>query len=285
MSNDVQAFHNLSTEEIMKLTGQDDGSQMGSGTLPRLTINRAGEDDDGNSLRTGVYTIYDPESEDRVYGLKDKTVQFRPFINAYQYMEYDAADNKYASTSVIFKSWKDEPIDTKGGVRCGKVIGKDKEQLTDAEIDAQKNIKCYRLVYGLLSMECTKANGDATAVKDMPVLWRVTGMNFKPIGETLKGLKGRNSLMFNHVLNLSSKRKKNGDNIFYIASIGVDDKQVEFSKKDLEHMDMFNDLINEENLKVSEQWKQANTSTKSDAEAAKVVEVVTEDSPEEFLAT
>ena len=57
-------------------------------------------------------------------------------------------------------------------------------------------------------------------------------MNFKPIGETLKGLKGRNSLMFNHVLNLSSKRKKNGDNIFYIASIAVDDKQVEFSKKD-----------------------------------------------------
>ena len=285
MSNEVQAFHNLSTEEIMKMTGQDDGSQMGSGTLPRLTINRAAEDDDGNALRAGVYTIYDPESEDRVYGLKDKPAQFRPFINAYQYMEYDSADNKYASTSVIFKSWKDEPIDTKGGVRCGKVIGKDKEQLTDAEIDAQKNIKCYRLVYGLLSMECTKANGDATAVKDMPVLWRVTGMNFKPIGETLKGLKGRNSLMFNHTLNLSSKRKKNGDNIFYIASIAVDDKQVEFSKKDLEHMDMFNDLINEENLKVSEQWKQANTSTKSDAEAAKVVEVVTEDSPEEFLAT
>ena len=30
-------------------------------------------------------------------------------------------------------------------------------------------------------------------------------------------------------------------------------------------MDIFNDLINEENLKVSEQWKQDNKSTKSDA--------------------
>ena len=46
MSNEVRAFDNLSTEEIMKMTGQDDGSQMGSGTLPRLTINRAAEDDD-----------------------------------------------------------------------------------------------------------------------------------------------------------------------------------------------------------------------------------------------
>ena len=285
MSNEVRAFDNLSTEEIMKMTGQDDGSQMGSGTLPRLTINRAAEDDDGNALRAGVYTIFDPESEDRVYGLKDKPAQFRPFINAYQYMEYDANDNKYASTSVIFKSWKDEPIDTKGGVRCGKVIGKDKDQLTDAEIAAQKSIKCYRLVYGLLSMDCTKANGEPTSVKDMPVLWRVTGMNFKPIGETLKGLKGRNSLMFNHVLNLSAKRKKSGDNIFYIASIDVDDKQVEFTKKDLEYMDMFNDLITEENTRVSEQWKQANASNTKDAESAKVVEAVTEESPEEFLST
>ena len=61
MANELQAFDSLSKEEIMKLTGQDDGSQMGSGTLPRLSINRAAEDDDGNALRPGVYTIYDPE--------------------------------------------------------------------------------------------------------------------------------------------------------------------------------------------------------------------------------
>ena len=286
MTNEVKPFESLSNEEIMKMTGQDDGSQMGSGTLPRLAINRAAEDDDGNALRAGVYNIYDPESEAKVYSLKDTAVQFRPFINAYQYMEYDADDNKYASTSVIFKSWKDEPIDTKGGVRCGKVIGKDKEQLTDAEVDAQRNIKCYRLVYGVLSMECTKANGEATTVKEMPVLWRVTGMNFKPIGETLKGLKGRNSLMFNHVLNLSTKRKKSGSNTFYVADIDVDSKQVEFTKKDLEHMDMFNDLIQDENKKIAEQWKQANSTTNlKDAESATIIDAVSSDNPEEFLAT
>ena len=91
--------------------------------------------------------------------------------------------------------------------------------------------------------------------------------------------------MFNHILNLSAKRKKSGDNIFYIASIDVDDKQVEFTKKDLEYMDMFNDLITEENTRVSEQWKQANASNAKDAESAKVVEAVTEESPEEFLST
>ena len=40
MSNELQAFEALSKEEIMKMTGQDDGSQISSGSLPRLTINR-----------------------------------------------------------------------------------------------------------------------------------------------------------------------------------------------------------------------------------------------------
>jgi len=49
MVNDLKAFDSLSKEEIMKMTGQDDGSVINTGTLDRLIINRAAEDDDGNS--------------------------------------------------------------------------------------------------------------------------------------------------------------------------------------------------------------------------------------------
>ena len=133
-------------------------------------------------------------------------------------------------------------------------------------------------------MEGTTATGESTTIENMPVLWRVTGMNFKPIGETLKSLKGRNSLMFNHVLNLTTKRKKSGSNVFYVASIGVGDNEIAFSKKDLEHMDMFNDIVNEENVRVSEKWKEANSNKKQDAESAKVINAV-EASPEEILAS
>ena len=280
MANELQAFDSLSKEEIMKLTGQDDGSQISSGSLSRLTINRSSEDDDGNALRTGVYSIYDSEAEAKVYSLKDGVVQFRPFINAYQYMEYDAENNNYPCSSVIFKSWKDEPIDTNGGLRCGKVIGKDKDKLSQAEIDAQRNIKCYRLVYGLLSMKCTKADGEATSIENMPILWRVTGSNFKPIGESLKSLKGRNSLMFNHVLNLTSKRKKSGSNVYYVASIAVDKKETDFSKKDLETMEMFNELITEENKRVSELWQDANKKANKDEETSKVMKDITDENTE-----
>ena len=284
MVNDLQAFESLSKEEIMRMTGQDDGSIISSGTISRLTINRAAEDDDGNQLSAGVYTTYDSGIEAKVYSIKDKAIQFRPFINAYQYMEYDPDNNNYPCSSVVFKSWKEEPIDTNGGVRCGKVIGKDKEQLTQAEIDAQRNIKCYRLVYGLLSMEGTTATGDATTIDAMPVLFRVTGSNFTPIGEALKSLKGRDSLMQNHLLNLTTKRKKAGSNVYYVSNVSVDNKEIDFTKKDLEHMDMFSALIEEENSRISEKYQNAHKNKERDVASAKVINEM-EDDPEMVLAS
>ena len=284
MVNDLQAFESLSKEEIMRMTGQDDGSIISSGNLSRLTINRAAEDDDGNQLSAGVYTVYDSGIEAKVYSIKDKAIQFRPFINAYQYMQYDPDNNNYPCSSVVFKSWKEEPIDTNGGVRCGKVIGKDKEQLTQAEIDAQRNIKCYRLVYGLLSMEGTTATGDATTIDAMPVLFRVTGSNFTPIGEALKSLKGRDSLMQNHLLNLTTKRKKAGSNVYYVSNVSVDNKEIDFTKKDLEHMDMFSALIEEENSRISEKYQNAHKNKERDAASAKVVNEMADD-PEVVLAS
>ena len=284
MVNDLQAFESLSKEEIMRMTGQDDGSIISSGNLSRLTINRAAEDYDGNQLSAGVYTVYDSGIEAKVYSIKDKAIQFRPFINAYQYMQYDPDNNNYPCSSVVFKSWKEEPIDTNGGVRCGKVIGKDKEQLTQAEIDAQRNIKCYRLVYGLLSMEGTTATGDATTIDAMPVLFRVTGSNFTPIGEALKSLKGRDSLMQNHLLNLTTKRKKAGSNVYYVSNVSVDNKEIDFTKKDLEHMDMFSALIEEENSRISEKYQNAHKNKERDAASAKVINEMADD-PEMVLAS
>ena len=282
MVNDLKAFDSLSKEEIMKMTGQDDGSVINTGTLDRLTINRAAEDDDGNQLSAGVYTTYDPSIESRVYSIKDKPIQFRPFIISYQYMEYDADNNNYPCTSVIFKQWNEEAIDSSGGVNCGRVRGKDKEQLTQAQIDAQRNIKCYRLVYGLLSMDATTSTGEPTKVENLPVLFRVTGSNFIPIGESLKSLKGRDSLMQNHILNMTTKKRKAGSNVYYVSQVTIDTKEVPFTQKDLEHMDMFNNLIQEENVRVSEKWKKSNSHKEQDVASAKVINELSDD-PEMVL--
>ena len=282
MVNDLKAFDSLSKEEIMKMTGQDDGSVINTGTLDRLIINRAAEDDDGNQLSAGVYSTYDPSIESRVYSIKDKPIQFRPFINAYQYMEYDPDNNNYPCTSVIFKQWNEEAIDSSGGVNCGRIRGKDKENLTQAQIDAQRHIKCYRLVYGLVSMDATTPTGDPTKVEDLPVLFRVTGSNFIPIGESLKSLKGRDSLMQNHILNMTTKKRKAGSNVYYVSNVTIDKKEVPFTEKDLEHMDMFNNIIQEENARVSAKWQKAHSNKEQDAASAKVINELSDD-PEMVL--
>ena len=271
MSEDTQLqnFEKLSTSQIMEMIGQEAG-QTSPNTLPRLTINRQPEDDDGNQIPVGTYAVYDSGVESMVYG---KPAIFRPFLNSFQFMEYDAEQNKFSTRSVIFKNWKDEPIDTSGGTRCGKVPFKERDKLSKSELEHQKNIKCYRLVYGTVSIDGVTGAGDKVKIDHKPVLWRVTGSNFTPVGEAMQSLKNRKKLMFNHTLSLDTTKRKAGSNIFYVSQIKVNEDEVKFSKEDMELMQKFQDIITAENEDVLELWKQSNKAKNntSDATDAKLV--------------
>jgi cell shape-determining protein MreC len=118
----------------------------------------------------------------------------------------------------------------------------------------------------------------------LPTLWRVTGTNFKPVGESLKSLKSRGNLMQNHFLNLTSSRRTSGDTIWYVSKITIDNKTIKFTKKDLEHMDLFNDIINDENKKISDAYHKAHDKKKTDVITAKVIDDL-EDDPATILAS
>ena len=83
MVNDLKAFNSLSKEEIMQMTGQDDGSIISSGTLARLIINRAAEDDDGNQddgktideLRKQMLTAAENLEFEEATRLRDKIIR------------------------------------------------------------------------------------------------------------------------------------------------------------------------------------------------------------------
>ena len=266
--NQVASFDQLNQNQIMEMIGQDVG-QTGTG-LSRLTINRQPENDEGNKLPVGTYAVYDSGVESMVYG---KPATFRPFLNAFQFMEYDAEQNKFSKRSVIFKNWKDDPIDTSGGSRCGKVPFKERDKLSKAELEHQKNIKCNRLVYATVSIDGVTPNGNKVSVKDKPVLWRVTGSNFTPVGESIQSLKNRKKLMFNHTLSLDTERRKAGSNVFYVSAIKVNQKEVTFTKENMELMQKFQEIISTENEDIVSLWKDANKSKNngSDKEDAKIV--------------
>ena len=283
--NNLVNIKGMSDEQIMQAIGQDDGSNLGN-NIPRLAINRTPEDDDGNQLPVGHFYTYDSSIGQNVFG---KPVTLRPFISAMQYMHYDAEKGEYVNRSIIFKSWKEEAIDILGGTKCGKIPFKERSTLTPEELERQRTIRCYKLVYGLLSFKDGKtAQGNAHSVENLPVLYRVTGTAFSPVSAALDQLKKRKKLMFNCTFSLETKRQKKGGNVFYVPEIGVNaDTNLQLSDMDMETLKVFQESIDTENAEVVDAYniaktKKANGSDKIDAE---IIEDVDNNSPEKILST
>jgi len=283
--NNLVNIKGMSDEQIMQAIGQDDGSNMGT-NIPRLAINRTPEDDNGNQLPVGHFSTYDASVGQNVYG---KPITFRPFISAMQYMHYDADKGEYVNRSIIFKSWKEEAIDILGGTRCGKIPFKDRSTLTPQELEQQRTIRCYKLVYGLLSFNNGKtAQGNAHNVENLPALYRVTGTAFSPVSAALDQLKKRKKLMFNCTFTIDTKRQKKGGNVFYVPEIGVNaEENLQLSDMDMETLKVFQDSINEENTEVIAAYNKAKNSKSNvkDKIDAEIVEDVSNESPEEILAS
>jgi len=283
--NNLVNIKGMSDEQIMQAIGQDDGSSMGT-NIPRLAINRTPEDDDGNQLPVGHFSIYDSNVGQNVYG---KPITFRPFISAMQYMHYDADKGEYVNRSIIFKSWKEEAIDILGGTRCGKIPFKDRSTLTPEQLEQQRTIRCYKLVYGLLSFNDGKtAQGNAHNVENLPILYRVTGTAFTPVSTALDQLKKRKKLMFNCTFTLNTKRQKKGGNVFYVPEIQVNaEENLQLSDMDMETLKVFQDSINEENAEVIASYNKAKSSklNNEDKIDAEVVEDFNEAAPEKILST
>ena len=281
MDNEIANINNMSDEQIKQAIGQDDGSNSGV-NIPRLGINRSPEDDDGNQLPVGHLFTYDSSVGQNVFG---KPVTFRPFISAMQYMHYDPEKGEYVNRSIIFKNWKEEAIDILGGTRCGKVPFKERTSLTPEQLAEQRTIRCYRLLYGILSFKGKKANGEDHEVSNLPVLWRVTGTAFAPVGSALDQVNKRKKLMFTTTFSIDSKRQKKGGNVYYTPEISVNaDANLQMSKEDMETLTVFQDIINTENAEVVDLYKAAKKGqpTSSDGESAKVVKQV--EDPVEVLS-
>jgi len=281
MDNEIANINNMSDEQIKQAIGQDDGSSSGI-SIPRLGINRSPEDDDGNQLPVGHLFTYDSSVGQNVFG---KPVTFRPFISAMQYMHYDPEKGEYVNRSIIFKNWKEEAIDILGGTRCGKVPFKERSSLTPEQLAEQRTIRCYRLLYGILSFKGKKANSEDHEVANLPVLWRVTGTAFAPVGSALDQVNKRKKLMFTTTFSIDSKRQKKGGNVYYTPEISVNaDANLQMSKEDMETLTVFQDIINTENAEVVDLYKAAKKgqSTSSDGESAKVVKQV--EDPVEVLS-
>lgn len=270
--NELANIDGMSNADIMDAIGQSKGTNLP--ILPKLTINRDATDEEGNQLPVGVFKTYDIVSEQEVFG---KPAKIRPFINNFQYMKYDEEKQEYSNRTVIFPTWDSPQEDILGTEKCGRIARKEWDNLTPDKLVEQKKIRCYRLVYGLLTMDGKTAGKESVKLENYPVLYRVSGSNFSPIGLAIESLGRRNKIMFRHNIILETERRKTGSNVFYVAKTKIDDTQIDFSDKDRETMDVFKAVIEKENASVLELHNAVLKSKTSsqDMKDAKVIEEVT----------
>ena len=206
----------VSTEDMMKLTGQMDYSKTKS-SLGRLAINHASEDNEGNNLPRGWFSLY--TSEETVYGEK---ASMRVFMRTYSYFVWDNEQAAFSCQTVQAPSFGGDFYDTEGGLKCGKLDRKTLEALPkdSPEWAVQKSIKCSQNLYGLVSFENAKnRSGGKTTVKDVPCIWYAKGANFSPVNDCLRSLGRQNQPMWLINIGLSSVRKKKGGNIYFHAEL------------------------------------------------------------------
>ena len=126
-------------------------------------------------------------------------------------------------------------------------------------------------------MDGKTAGKESVKLENYPVLYRVSGSNFNPIGTAIESLGRRNKIMFRHNIILETDRRNTGSNVYYVAKTKIDDTQIDFSDKDRETMDVFKAIIEKENASVLELYNAVVKSKTSpqDMADAKVIEEVT----------
>lgn len=242
----------LSKDKLMSMLGQD--ADSGNTELARLSINYDSEDSDGNLLKRGLYKV-DGTSHGTIY--TDK-LNFRPFLNAFQYKKYDEENESNNYKSVMFTSWSDAKPDTNGTEACGSVPKALRDDLDPASKIEQDKVTCYRNVFGVVSLKGKTSKGKEVILTEEPVLYRVRGVNFLPIGDQLKSLSKRNKIMYNTVLEFfGTEKHTKGTVTYFTAKIKDANTDVEFSDKDKGILKSFIEIFNSENEYVKEEFEKS----------------------------
>lgn len=170
MSNST-ALTIITPEEQAYLDSLNSGGAANEGTGPKkLVINTASKDADGNKRAVGAWHI------DGTDMYLDGAVKFRPVRYVNKLIRYVENANKgfdFVGHSVYFTDFREEIIDSTGGLALGRKFGKELRTLSDDEQEANKKLAgTYADVFGLVTF------GDTDPV---PCVLRVRGGKLKAI--------------------------------------------------------------------------------------------------------
>lgn len=203
-------------------------------------------------LRGGFHMMV---SDTPVY-FKGGSVKVRCLAQHYQYRETDPDTYKIVNKSILMDDMrKREPIDMKGGIRCGRPDAKSLAQLDD---DTQrmwrKKVKGYRILRGVVSGTGEDANGDSVEIENQPFQMYLSGMNFMPFSNSIeKVLQTQRKNLHDVWVDLDTRK----DGKAFIIDFSVSKDSAIMNTDTIETMRVFVDMAKQENDRVKAEHKKA----------------------------
>lgn len=129
------------TEELALLDELSGGKADSGAKLPYLAVNIASEDGEGKEIPVKTFNLVGTDSF-------SKTIKFRPlaFYNKLIAMTKDGTKWKTTNETIFYQ--KEQPVDARGGLACGRLLGRSvPESWTEEQKRANKQKANY---YGFL---------------------------------------------------------------------------------------------------------------------------------------
>lgn len=263
MSTEITTTTSYSYEAMARMMGQ----HVSTTFLPGLKINtKASVTVDGKKKRLdpGVFCV-DKDGE-TVYAIEGQPVYFRPLIQRYQYIRYDAEfvrddGNKGAVINKsVLKSdcrkateYPDERA-TKGG-KCGKIKVAEGEKVSAEQEKTNKQTSLYRMLFGLVTFDGKTADGRDVRIENFPCVLKRRGQDFMTFGKEVENTLGKGkTLISEYAYSLTTEERENGSTIYYLVHFDFDRKN-KLTMEDpviIETFNAFMRYIDEENEAVME---------------------------------
>ena len=218
--------------KLAEMMGQRQKKSDYSDDLPKLKVNKQFEDDDGNTIPPASFHVVqvnkDEDGNETKLNFYAKEATLRVFLNCFQVRQYDPDGNegkgKHINQTLKITNYQQEMRDELGGLRCGKIKSKERDQYSEEEVKLDAKFKkTYRILYGTVTFEnAVNEKGDKVELTNCPVQVHLRGTNYMPFGDILDAVEDADKMIWNFPLKLSLEKKKRGDTIWYIIGYNLD---------------------------------------------------------------
>lgn len=228
--------------------GEDDGR------LPQLRINYQDEDDQERPLKKGLFFV--TNQDEAVYASK---VKIRVLAQFFQYKHWDNKAEKYVNNTILMRNMRQEPIDEKGTVRCGKPKTSVIRDMPEDKQEAWwRDVKCYRQLYVLVSYTGTTADGDEVTVENLPALFSNKGDAYNAFEDQVQSAMPRKRNLYDFWVDVETEKKKNSSVIYWVPKYSADFSDIVPPSEELiDTMEHIATLIEEENERVRSKHRSA----------------------------